>query len=350
MSREDREIRHLLIIRLSAMGDAAMTVPVVSGLRAARPDLRISILTRTPFRAFFRDIPRIEFIDFDPRGKHRGMRGLARLAGEIRKAGVDAVADMHDVLRTKVLRRLLWSRNVQTAVIDKGRQEKRLLTRRFRKFRHPLTPTVERYRLTLLQLGLYCELARVPGKKAGAVPAALKDRAGEKTGIWVGVAPFAAHKGKIYPIPLADRLIALLAARYQKIFMFGGGRYEQDFAEEVERLHPGVVSVIGKTDLSGEMDLMSIIDVMVTMDSSSMHIASLTGTPVVSVWGATHPWAGFYGYGQDERNAVQLELPCRPCSVYGDKECIHHNYRCMSDISPETIADRVAEALERGKR
>ena len=90
---------------------------------------------------------------------------------------------------------------------------------------------------------------------------------------------------------------------------------------------------------------MSHLDVMISMDSSNMHLASLTGTPVVSIWGATHPYAGFLGWGQTAENAIQIDLECRPCSIFGQKPCRRGDYACMNRIAPETIIERTNNIL-----
>jgi ADP-heptose:LPS heptosyltransferase len=90
---------------------------------------------------------------------------------------------------------------------------------------------------------------------------------------------------------------------------------------------------------------MSYVDVMLTMDSGNMHLASLVETPNVSIWGATHPYAGFYGFGQNPDNAVQIELSCRPCSVYGNKPCFRKDYACMNGISPQKIVKKISDAI-----
>ncbi len=345
MSRKSKKINHLLIIRLSAMGDVAMSVPVVAALRRTRPELKITILTRPFFRPFFRDVADIEFLELDPKGRHKGLRGLLRLADDIRRAGIDGVADLHDVLRTKVVRTILRLHRIKVAVIDKGRKAKKELTRRSHKVFVPLTSTIERYYITILRLGLRFYIDTHMVRKPSPMPESIASLAGPKEGVWVGVAPFAKHKGKIYPIPLADELIGILSRTYDKVFIFGGGSHEQSFAEGMETRHQGVVSVIGRVNLSAEMDVISNLDAIVSMDSSAMHIASLVGTPAISVWGATHPFAGFYAFGQDPADAVQLDLQCRPCSVYGNKPCIFGDYRCLDNIPPQTIADAVARRI-----
>jgi ADP-heptose:LPS heptosyltransferase len=94
-----------------------------------------------------------------------------------------------------------------------------------------------------------------------------------------------------------------------------------------------------------ELILMSHLDVMISMDSANMHLASLTNIPVVSVWGATHPYAGFLGWKQSPDNAVQIDLPCRPCSIYGNKPCLRGDFSCMKNISPDLIVNRVEHIL-----
>ena len=340
------EQRHLLIMRLSAMGDVAILASVVGALRNAYPDLKITILTREFFKPFFRDIKNINFFTPDLENRHHGSRGIWRLAMDLRLMGINYVADLHDVIRTKVMRRIFRLLGLKVAIIDKGREEKKALTQKFQKVAVQLKPTIERYMETIVSLGFEDLALELPVKTARSIPKEVITLAGRKKGKWIGVAPFAQHRGKIYPTTLTDELISLLASRYDKVFLFGGGPYERDFAECMEERYPNTVSVIGKIKLGQELNLMSNLDCVVSMDSAAMHMASLMATPVVSVWGATHPFAGFYGYGQDPANAVQIELSCRPCSVYGNKPCLFKDYRCMHRISPQMIFDRVVQVVE----
>ena len=162
---------------------------------------------------------------------------------------------------------------------------------------------------------------------------------GEK---WIGIAPFAAHKGKIYPLEKMERVIELLLEREPncRIFLFGGGAEERELLTQWESRHDRCTcALLGS--LYNELVLMSHLDTMVSMDSANMHLASLTGTRVVSVWGATHPFAGFMGWNQSPADAVQTTLPCRPCSIFGNKPCLHGDYPCLNSITPEEIVERV---------
>ena len=175
-------------------------------------------------------------------------------------------------------------------------------------------------------------------KEENAKAESLKPR-GEK---WIGIAPFAAHKGKIYPLEKMERVIELLLEREPncRIFLFGGGAEERELLTQWESRHDRCTcALLGS--LYNELVLMSHLDTMVSMDSANMHLASLTGTRVVSVWGATHPFAGFMGWNQSPADAVQTTLPCRPCSIFGNKPCLHGDYPCLNSITPEEIVERV---------
>ncbi|MCF0195305.1 MAG: glycosyltransferase family 9 protein [Bacteroidaceae bacterium] len=163
----------------------------------------------------------------------------------------------------------------------------------------------------------------------------------------IGVAPFAAHDGKIYPLELMREVVRRLAEGGRcDIYLFGGGQKEREVLEEWETEMPRVRSVAGRLGgLDKELELMSTLRLMLSMDSANMHLASLVGTPVISIWGATHPLAGFMGWRQSEANAIQVDLPCRPCSIFGNKPCLRGDYACLRQITPEQIVAKVNDAL-----
>ncbi|KAA6328689.1 hypothetical protein EZS27_022447, partial [termite gut metagenome] len=131
-----------------------------------------------------------------------------------------------------------------------------------------------------------------------------------------------------------------------KVFLFGGGKMEQQILDEWVMKYPPVVSMAGKIKMENELILMSLLDVMLSMDSANMHLASLVNTPVVSVWGATHPYAGFMGWNQSAANCVQTDLICRPCSVFGNKKCCRGDYACLFGIKPETIIEKIQTIID----
>ena len=98
----------------------------------------------------------------------------------------------------------------------------------------------------------------------------------------------------------------------------------------------------GKLSLKEELLKIAGLEIMISMDSANMHLASLVGTRCISVWGATHPYAGFLGYGQHEDDVIQVkDLTCRPCSVFGDKKCYRGDWACLHEINIQQIMDKI---------
>ncbi len=339
MLRKNKKLpKHLLVLRTSAMGDVAMLPHALRALRAAYPDLRITVATQAMFKPFFTGLE-VDFLEVDTRGKHHSLRGMWTLAAEARRAGVDAVADVHGVLRSEAFRLSMWLHGLPVAAIRKGRAEKRRYIRCKGHGMEWLRHTVLRYCDVFRRLGFTFD------DPQPALPGTHANPFGEKQGIWVGFAPFSAQPGKSYPAELSRETIGLLAKRYDRVFVHGGGGREQEFAQEMERDYPNVTALFGKVRFAGEIDLIAQLDCVVSMDSLVMHLAALTATPVVSVWGATHPGLGFLGYGCDPKLVLQANLTCRPCSVFGGKPCRYGDYRCMRAVTPHQIVQQVATVV-----
>lgn len=349
----NKTIKRLLVMRFSAMGDAAMTVPVLYALATQHPDLRITMLTRTRFVPLFEWLPanvQVKGIDF---AEQDGIIGLTKIYNRLKKGNFDAVADLHDVLRSKYIRSCFAMAGTKVATVDKGRKEKKALIAEGQAHA-ALKPMTERYAEVFRSLGFPIDLTQpmkidlrnedfiTVGNHVG------KKQVGEK---WVGVAPFAAHAQKIYPLDKMQQVVNTLADEGCKVLLFGAGKKEGEilatWEKEAEGLRGTVVNVCGKMGgLKNEMLLMSQLDLMISMDSANMHIASIFGIPTLSIWGATHPKAGFSGYGQNAENELQIDLPCRPCSIYGKKPCKFGDLRCMN-ISPETVVSKALQFLTR---
>lgn len=316
-------MKHLLVIRFSALGDVAMLVPVVRAAAKQNPDVAITMLSQERMADLFADMPaNVTFhgVNLKQQSLHEIVAGLGTY---------DLVADMHGVWRSMYVRWRMRMKRAKVACIDKGRISKRRLCRG--KICEPLKHTTVRYAEVLAQLGIPVQFGVNPTKTP------IKDRAA------IGIAPFAAHKGKIYPTERMERVVKMLSERGEHVVLFGGGKDEQAVLESWAKRYKGVESVAGRKTLGEELELMRGLRVMLTMDSANMHLASLVGTRVVSIWGATHPNAGFLGIGQSEKDCIQRDLPCRPCSIYGNKKCKFGDYRCM-DITPEEIVERIHTA------
>lgn len=342
-------MKHLLIIRFSALGDVAMTIPVIYACARQHPQLRITVLSREFVRPLFSHMPsNVQFVGADLKGKHKGIAGLNRLFKELRPMGIDAVADFHDVLRSKYLCLRFRLAHIKTASIDKGRREKKALINAVEKKLIPLKTSFERYADVLRALGLettpiftslFCE-------QKGDLMQVESVTGIKGSDTWIGIAPFAAHKGKVYPLPMMEKIIAALSHDGYRIFLFGAGATERSILESWEKQYPRVLSLAGKLRMDTELIVMSHLDVMLSMDSANMHLASLVGTPVLSIWGATHPYAGFMGWNQSTDHAIQLDLACRPCSIFGNRPCMREDYACLTLLKPETVVIRIKQLID----
>ena len=334
----------LLIIRFSALGDIAMTVPVVHDLAVQYPELEITMLSRPMAKPLFEQLPKnVHFIAADLEGRHKGLFGLNRfITNELHYEDFNYVADFHNVIRSIIVRLNCRMLGQQVAKIDKGRKGKRALTRQQNKVFVQQATSFERYAKVLEQLGfpikqqfvkldysVFCETQKADNEN------------------WIGIAPFAKHQAKVYPLEKMEQVIKALNERENTtVFLFGGGEEEKHQIAELCAKYPNVQPAKTQQGLKGEMALIGKLDVMLSMDSANMHLASLVGTRVVSIWGGTHPYAGFLGWNQNPNDCIQLDLPCRPCSVYGNKPCHRGDYACMTGIMPSQIIGKLSVYLK----
>jgi ADP-heptose:LPS heptosyltransferase len=338
------EPKHILVSRFSSMGDVAMTVPVVKALLDQNPDIEITYVSRPQFAGFFKDIPRLTYFSANLDKEFKGFGGIIKLYNQLKnQQKFTGFADLHGSLRTKVLRRLFRISGVNYAYINKGREEKKLLTQFPNKVLKPLERTTERYADVFRELGFSLSLSYELIKDLRPLTEDIIKITGNKTKTWIGISPFAKHTGKIFPLEKMEDVISELSKQDVTVFLFGGSDSELEICKEWAEKYPNVISVVRQLNIEQELVLISQLDVMLSMDSAGMHMASLVGTPAVSIWGATHHFAGFLGYGQLENDIVADSIECRPCSVYGDKPCFRGDYACLHRIETKTVIEHLSK-------
>lgn len=345
-------MEHILVLRFSALGDVLMTLPVVESFARQHPDVRLTVCSRAWAKPLFDLLPEnVKFVVADLRGRHHGWKGLNLLARRLLALQPTMVADLHDVLRTKYLRARFFAAGRKVRKIHKDRRARKRFIQAEEKVLQ--TTVFEKYADVFCRLGYTDWEVNFQGLfPEGAADFALRlptfDLTQRQEPNWVAVAPFATHEGKIYPLDLMEQVIEWLSAREDvRLFLFGAGEHERKILETWAEKYPRTESMAGRLkNLVEEAALISHCQVMLSMDSANMHLASLVGVPVVSIWGATHPFGGFLGYGQQQSDALQrTDLPCRPCSVYGKTPCQFGDYRCLRGISPESVVGRIEQKL-----
>lgn len=337
---------HLLVLRFSSMGDVAMTVPVVKQLLEQHPHLTLTFVSDKKFAALFEGIPRLTFFGADLKHRHKGFAGLLKLFLSLKKIHqVTAIADLHNVLRTQVLGGLFGALGKPVSRINKGRPEKKALTRQHNKRLVQLPSTFHRYANVFKQLG-YPVLLTTPAERTHLpLAASVQALLGSTGAATIGVAPFARYAEKTYPLPAMQQVVTALAHSGHTLFLFGSATEAGELEKWCAGM-PNVVNVAGSLSFGEELALISHLHVMISMDSANMHFASLYGVPVVSIWGATHRFAGFYGYGQYPENAVEGHIYCRPCSVFGNKPCFRGDIACLHQVAPAEVIAKVEKVLQ----
>ena len=341
-----KPIKHLLVIRLSAMGDVAMSVPVIKALLNQYPDIQVTILTKSFFTPLFSKLANVNVHVAEVKGRHKGIYGLFRLYKELKSKNIDAVADLHNVLRTNLLKLFFKSGGFRFAQIDKGRAEKKALISAENDSFNQLKTTHERYSEVFSALGFSLKLSkssvldRVPlyGKTLQIVGSGTKKR--------IGIAPFAAFKGKMYPLHLMEKVISALEASDNfQILLFGGGDNELDQLSIWEEKFQNTINASKKLTFEEELRLISNLDMMLAMDSGNGHLSAMYGVPTVTLWGVTHPYAGFSPFGQARENSILADrnnFPSIPTSIYGNKMPDGYE-KAMETIDPEKILSKIAE-------
>ena len=331
------------------MGDVAMIVPVLKVFTITYPEIHLTVLSRTFFKPLFEDLKNITFLEAALEDKNKGLIGLLRLYKKIKSSNIDAVADLHNVIRSNILSILLKFYGKKVSTLDKGKKEKKSLTRNDNKTLRQLKSTHQRYADVFESLGCPINLSSFESfSKKKIYNEKINIIFSNKKKI-VGIAPFAAYKSKIYPLELMEEVIIRLKNNKElQIVLVGGGQNEIEKLNLLTKKYPDVINIAGKYKFKEELALISNLDLMVSMDSSNGHLAAIYGVPVVTLWGVTHPFIGFAPFGQQYDSSLIADIekfPLIPTSVYGNK--YPENYEdAMKTIAPLDIVNKVLTLIK----
>ncbi len=337
-----------LILRLSSMGDVLLTLPVIRGILDHNPGIQLLFVTNRNFIPYFKGIPRLTLIGYDPGNRNQGIAGILRLFNEIRGYQFESVIDLHGVLRTWILDGLLLIFGHKVFTVSKHRKiRRRILTERMNTISVPRT--VDRYSIVFEKAGLRGGISENPGQFEH-----ITSLSGKENGkvIRIGIAPLSRHSTKNWGLDNVQKLISLLQDHYQlEIHLFGG---KEDRIELSGLTGAGIFNHAGETAPAEEISLIRTMNAFVSMDSANMHLASIIGVPVISVWGATDPRLGFGPLYQPDDFAIYADpnqVTCRPCSVYGEKPCVRTDSPmiCMHSISPNQVMNKLIKILSRSE-
>jgi ADP-heptose:LPS heptosyltransferase len=318
------------------------------------PKLKITVLTKPFFAPIFEHLERVDVVKAEVKSSHRGISGLWLLAKELHRLDIDGVADLHNVLRSRILCGFLKLLGHDYYRLDKGRADKKALTRAKNKVFKPLKTSHVRYLDVFKRLKLpvdrkTIELKRTRLPLSSEIITALNL---DTTKTWVGIAPFAAHAPKQYPLEKIEEVLSKLNDENEvQILLFGGGKAEGEKLNALSSRYNNCQSIVGKLTFHEELQLISNLNVMLSMDSGNGHLAAMFGVKVITIWGATHPYAGFAPFGQTPQQQILADIkkyPLLPTSIYGNKQ-IKGYENVMADIPSEEVYQKLKSSFSSSK-
>ena len=331
----------ILVVQTAFLGDVVLTTPLLEALRSQYPKARLALLTTPAGAELLRGLPALhELIPFDKRRREKGAAATLALARKLRGMNFDLAVCPHRSARSALLLALaripcrigfadsalpwLFHRAV---VRDKNRHEVLRNLQLLEELAGPLD-------------GFQPHLSLVPPQSFHPEGLGLSGN-----GRRVGLCPGSVWATKRWPARSYAELAGRLQNQFQaKVFLLGSPE-DRAVAREVESLcgRP-VVNLAGRTTLPELVGVIDRMNLVVSNDSAPVHIAAARQVPVVAIFGPTVPAQGFTPF--HERSAVaEIPLPCRPCGAHGPRACPLGHFKCMKELKPERVLERVEPFL-----
>jgi lipopolysaccharide heptosyltransferase II len=341
-----------LVLRLSSIGDIILTSPLLRVLRnAVGNEARIDFVVRKEYAELVQSCHHLSIVhEYDV---DTGYKGLKALAMQLREEKYDLVIDLHDSIRTKLIRASINAGDV--VVMDKRKFERWLLVNLKRNAYTDNLTVAERYIETMEKYGIENDhkgleifipdstLFEVSGKIA-----ALRLNKFEKV---IGICPGSKHFTKRWQKEKFAEVAVRAAQEYHAKVLLFGGREERNDCEFVKEEVARRISDQSVTNFAGTFSLLEsaaaleFCDVVITNDSGLMHLAAAKQKKIVAIFGSTVKEFGFAPYGTEAIVIENNSLDCRPCTHIGKNVCPKSHFKCLSDISVDEVYSAVQQLL-----
>ena len=333
----------ILVIQTAFIGDAILTLPLIQALKIHYPKSSIDVVVAPRTAEIFVHHPAISnIIQYDKRGRDKGIKGLRRMRNELRTANYDLILVPHRSLRSAFLTWLLHP----SLSIGFDTSAGRWLFKRIVRY-NPSFHEIERNLSLLSSLKLPIVAAELPRLYPSNQDVQILDSimSADKVNSYkniIALAPGTIWNTKRWP---ADRFAAVCqrVASENIAIVLLGGKEDEALCRHVTEIaqRKNVFNAAGKLTLLQSAELIRRCKVLVSNDSAPMHIAVAMGTPVVAIFGATIPGFGFAPRGPRDIVVETNGLKCRPCSIHGGKTCPIKTFECMMAIDPEVVVSKL---------
>ena len=327
-----QQIKKILVIRLSSIGDIILTTPLLRSLTTACPEAQIDYCTKAHFVSLLAENPRLSAIytlEHPPSGSY------------------DLVVDLQNNIRSHAI-----VRNVKAGKVAKYRKvnwKKWLLVQCKLNLYGTYRSVVERYLDAVKELGasgdqLGCELYPSATEKAFA---STFFQGGQKT---LALCFGAKHFTKRYPPPHFAAIISHMLKEKPLQILLLGGKEDAPQALEIMNLLPDasrslVLNLAGSCSLMQTAALLERSDAVLCNDTGLMHMASAFSKKMFVLFGSSSAVFGFLPFHVPYELFEADGVPCRPCSHIGLDQCPKGHFRCMNDLPPTLIAGKILDYM-----
>lgn len=328
------DIRRILVIKWTAMGDVVLASAIIEDLYRAFPQAVLDLNTTEPWDRLFREDPRIgRIFTVDLRGRERGWRGIRRWLREVRRGRYDLIVDLQSNDRSAAL--LTLARLTGVSIPFRIGHRKRLPYNI-----HAPAPEGPRYALEWSRAAL--RAAGIPATTALPVlhiPARNRERArrlladaGLEEGRFAIFMPGSQAAGylKRWGAERFAALARLLQEQDVPVALIGGPDEMEECARISELTDNSVVNLCGRTEVLDIPPLAEHSRFIVSNDTGTAHLSAAADRPMVVICGPTDPRR--VRPPGERVVALQAKLPCINCYR---KQCSHHS--CMPMITPEAV-------------
>lgn len=323
----------ILVIQTAFLGDAVLTTPVFKALKAAIPASRITLLCTPEIKDVFSGNDNLdELLVMDKKGRDASIFAVFKWGRDLRRK-YDVALIPHRSFRSALLS---WLAGIPRRVGFETSQGRMFLTDSV-PFDWKMHDAERNMRL-LEALGI---TGARPALDVGKSPENLESRL-EALGLspgrpWVGMNPGSVWATKRWlPKGFAEVADRLIQEKHCQVLLFGSEKDRPAVRAVSEAMKEKPVDLCGKTDLKTLAGLIARCRLFVTNDSGPMHLASAARVPVVAIFGPTTRELGFFPYGKDSA-MVEVDLPCRPCTLHGGDVCPLGHFRCMNEVDAEMV-------------
>ncbi len=333
--------KKILIFHTAFIGDIVLSTAMVKKIKANNINSKITYVTTPTGKAILANNPHIdEIIAYEKRGKDKGIKGMLNLSKRLKKEKFDIAYIPHRYLRSSLV---VYLAGIKERIGYSNSEGKFLLTEKisYDKSKHEVEKLLS---LVKGQDLVDNSLELFPSEEDRNYIEDIWKRNKLEEKKVVAVAIGSKWNTKRWPIEYFNSLIEKLEEIEDVRVVIIGGKDELELSLKYTEKS---INMINKTSLLQLAQLLKKSYMVITNDSSPIHIGSAFDTFVFAIFGATVKELGFTPWTSNSLVVENEGLYCRPCGLHGGNECPEGHFRCMMELTPELVFERVLEVLEK---